>query len=131
MGTDYTVKIDDKRFTSQEISANDPAEAEGRQAICTTITEVVITVPYFTDSKHSYKDAGKIMGLDVKRIINEPTAAALAYGIDKETTRRSWLTTLAAAPSMYPSLRWAKAFRKFSQLRATTVWRRRLRPENH
>ena len=76
------------------------------------VTEAVITVPaYFTDAqRQATKDAGQIAGLDVKRIINEPTAAALAYGLDKgRPTRRSWSTTSAAAPSMSPCWRSATA----------------------
>ena len=88
MGEDYTVEIDGKKYTPQDISAmiltklkNDAESYLGGK-----VTEAVITVPaYFSDSqKQATKDAGKIAGLDVKRIINEPTAASLAYGLDKE-----------------------------------------------
>ena len=87
MGTDYKVDIDGKGYTPQEISAiilqKLKADAEGY--LGQQVTEAVITVPaYFTDAqRHATKDAGRIAGLDVKRIINEPTAAALAYGMDK------------------------------------------------
>ncbi|MEI3014976.1 MAG: Hsp70 family protein [Ruthenibacterium lactatiformans] len=113
MGTDYKVNIDGKNYTPQEISAMilQKLKADAEAYLGDKVTEAVITVPaYFTDAqRQATKDAGKIAGLDVKRIINEPTAAALAYGIDKETTRRSWSTTWAAAPSTSPSSRWATA----------------------
>ena len=89
MGSDYKVSIDGKQYTPQEISAMilQKLKADAEAYLGTTVTEAVITVPaYFTDSqRQATKDAGKIAGLDVKRIINEPTAAALAYGVDKET----------------------------------------------
>ena len=88
MGTDYKVTIDDKKFSPQEISAIilQKLKADAEAHLGESVTEAVITVPaYFTDSqRQATKDAGRIAGLDVKRIINEPTAAALAYGLDNE-----------------------------------------------
>ena len=88
MGSDYKVSIDGKNYTPQEISAMilQKLKADAEAYLGETVTEAVITVPaYFTDSqRQATKDAGQIAGLTVKRIINEPTAAALSYGIDKE-----------------------------------------------
>ena len=92
MGTAYKVNIDGKDYTPQEISAIilQKLKADAESYLGDTVTEAVITVPaYFTDAqRQATKDAGKIAGLEVKRIINEPTAAALAYGIDKETDQK-------------------------------------------
>ena len=92
MGENYRVTIDGKGYTPQEISAMVLAKlkADAEAYLGTTVTEAVITVPaYFSDAqRQATKDAGKIAGLDVKRIINEPTAAALAYGLDKESEQK-------------------------------------------
>ncbi len=92
MGSDYHVSIDGKNYTPQEISAMilQKLKADAEAYLGDKVTEAVITVPaYFTDSqRQATKDAGKIAGLEVKRIINEPTAAALAYGIDKEADQK-------------------------------------------
>ena len=92
MGSDYKVNIDGKRSTPQEISAMilQKLKADAEAYLGQTVTEAVITVPaYFTDAqRQATKDAGKIAGLEVKRIINEPTAAALAYGVDKESDQK-------------------------------------------
>ena len=87
MGSDYKVSIDGKSYTPQEISAMilQKLKGDAENYLGESVSEAVITVPaYFTDAqRQATKDAGKIAGLNVRRIINEPTAAALAYGVDK------------------------------------------------
>ena len=93
MGSDYKVSIDGKSYTPQEISAMilQKLKGDAENYLGESVSEAVITVPaYFTDAqRQATKDAGKIAGLNVRRIINEPTAAALAYGVDKAWARVS------------------------------------------
>ena len=102
MGTDYKVDIDGKKYTPQEISAMilQKLKADAESYLGETVTEAVITVPaYFNDAqRQATKDAGKIAGLEVKRIINEPTAAALAYGLDNENEQKIMVYDLGGGP---------------------------------
>lgn len=106
MGTNYKVSIDGHKYTPQEISAMilQKLKTDAEAFLGEPVTDAVITVPaYFTDAqRQATKDAGKIAGLNVQRIINEPTAAALAYGIDMSSRRRSWSMISAAARSTCP-----------------------------
>ena len=125
MGTNYKVNIDGKSYTPQDISAmiltkmKETAEAY----LGEKVTQAVITVPaYFNDAqRQATKDAGRIAGLEVLRIINEPTAASLAYGLET-ATRRFWFTTSAAARSTCPSSTLATACLRCLPPTATPAW---------
>ena len=126
MGENYHVTIDGKGYTPQEISAMtlSKLKADAEAYLGQTITEAVITVPaYFSDAqRQATKDAGKIAGLEVKRIINEPTAAALAYGLDKETEQKIMVYDLGGGTFDVSILETATASSKFWLPQATTVW---------
>jgi molecular chaperone DnaK len=114
MGTNWSIDIDGKAYTAQEISARtlQKLKRDAEAYLGDTVTQAVITVPaYFDDAQRtSTKEAGQIAGLEVLRIINEPTAAALAYGLDKEgATRQCSCSTSAAARSTCRSSRSATA----------------------
>ena len=126
MGTDHKVTLNGKEYTPQQISAMilQKLKADAEAYLGEPVTEAVITVPaYFNDSqRQATKDAGTIAGLNVKRIINEPTAASLAYGIDKEDDQKIMVYDLGGGTSMSPSSRWATASPKFWPPTATPIW---------
>ena len=126
MGTDYKVTVEGKSYTPQEISAMilQKIKADAEAYLGEPVKQAVITVPaYFTDAqRQATKDAGAIAGLEVLRIINEPTAAALAYGVDKdEDGKSSCILTLVVVHSTYLSLNLVMAYSKYWQHLVITI----------
>ena len=126
MGTNYKVDIDGKSYTPQDISAMVLAKMKetAEAYLGETVTQAVITVPaYFNDSqRQATKDAGRIAGLEVLRIINEPTAASLAYGLDKDGNQKILVYDLGGAPLTCPSWTSVTACSRFCPPTATPVW---------
>ena len=126
MGTDYKVDIEGKKYSPQEISAMilQKLKGDAENYLGEKVTEAVITVPaYFNDAqRQATKDAGKIAGLDVKRIINEPPQQLWHTDWITRKSRRSWYTTLEAVPSMFPSSKSVTVLSKFFPQQETTVW---------
>ena len=136
MGSDHKVDIDGKSYTPQEISAMilQKLKSDAEAYLGEKVTEAVITVPaYFTDSqRQATKDAGQIAGLTVKRIINEPTAAALSYGIDKEEDQKIMVYDLGGGTFDVSIIEMGRRRNGSTcYCRKQPPRRRRFRPENY